>query len=164
MPGRELAVSYSPAATGVSDLIIKFREKIMQNQTMQNLLMLVGRVLLAAMMFWSGFGHLMSYASIHNYVADWSVPGFFKPILILWEVGAGLLLLTGAYTRAAAIALVVFCVLSGFLQHVHEGSDVETLELINFMKNMALSGGFLYVVAVGGGDWSLGKKYNLKWS
>ena len=136
----------------------------MQNSTMQNLLMLVGRVVLAAMMFWSGFGHLLSFASIHNYIADWSVPGFIKPILIAWEIGAGLLLLTGAWTRAAATSLVVFCVLAGFLQHVHEESDLATLELIDFMKNMALTGGFLYVIAAGGGEWSLGKKYGLKWS
>ena len=136
----------------------------MQNSMMQNLLMLVGRIVLAAMMFWSGFGHLMSYASIHNYIADWSVPGFVKPILIIWEIGAGLLLLTGAWTRAAAASLVVFCVLAGFLQHVNEDSAVSTLEMIDFMKNMALTGGFLYVIATGGGDWSLGKKYNLKWS
>ena len=133
----------------------------MQNQTMQNLLMLVGRILLAAMMFWTGYGRLMSYGSLHGYIADWSVPGFIKPILIIWEVGAAVLLLTGAYTRAAALALALFCVLSGFLVHLH---DDDILQLIDFMKNMALTGGFLYVAACGAGDWSLGKKYGLKWS
>lgn len=133
----------------------------MQNSMMQNLLMLVGRVMLAAMMFWSGYGRLMSFASIHNYVADWGVPTAFKPILVIWEIGGGLLLLTGAYTRAAAVALAVFCILSGFFVHLH---DDDVLQLIDFMKNMALTGGFLYVVATGAGDWSLGKKYGLKWS
>ena len=128
---------------------------------MQNLLMLVGRILLAAMMFWSGYGRLMSYTSFHNYVADWGVPAGFKPLLVLWEVGAGLLLLTGAYTRAAALALALFCVLSGLLVKVQGDSE---LQIIDFMKNMALTGGFLYVAAAGGGDWSLGKKFKLKWS
>ncbi len=128
---------------------------------MQNLLMLVGRVMLAAMMLWTGFGRLASYSSLHGYVADWSVPGAFKPILILWEVGAGILLILGIYTRAAALALALFCVLSGFLVHLH---DDDVLQLIDFMKNMALTGGFLYVAATGAGDWSLGKKYKLKWS
>ena|SRR5579871_6631381 len=128
---------------------------------MQNLLMLVGRVMLAAMMLWTGFGRLASYSSLHSYVADWSVPGAFKPILILWEVGAGILLILGIYTRAAALALALFCVLSGFLVHLH---DDDVLQLIDFMKNMALTGGFLYVAATGAGDWSLGKKYKLKWS
>ncbi|HEV7163904.1 MAG: DoxX family protein [Gammaproteobacteria bacterium] len=133
----------------------------MQNAMMQNLLMLVGRVMLAAMMFWSGYGRLMSYASIHNYVADWGVPHAFKPLLVIWEVGGGLLLVTGAYTRAAALALALFCILSGFFVHLH---DDDVLQLIDFMKNMALTGGFLYVAATGAGDWSLGKKYGLKWS
>jgi len=128
---------------------------------MQNLLMLVGRIMLAAMVFWTGYGRLMSYASIHNYVNDWSVPHAFKPFIILWEVGGGLLLLLGIYTRAAAAALALFCVVSGFVVHLHNGDE---LQLIDFMKNMALTGGFLYVVATGGGEWTLGKKYGLKWS
>jgi putative oxidoreductase len=131
----------------------------MQNQTIQNLTMLVGRVLLAAMMFWSGYGRLMSFASVHNYVADWGVPMWMKPILVAWEIGAGLLLLTGFHTRGAAIALAIFCVLSGFLVHLHDGDE---LQLIDFMKNMALTGGFLYVFACGAGSYSLDTRLQLK--
>ena len=133
----------------------------MHNQTTQNLTMLVGRVMLASMMFWTGYGRLMSYASIHNYVNDWGVPHEFKPLIVIWEVGAGLLLLLGAYTRPAALAAALFCVVSGFVVHLHDGDEIQ---LIDFMKNMALTGGFLYVSVCGAGDWSLGKKYKLKWS
>lgn len=128
---------------------------------MQNLLMLVGRVMLAAMMFWTGYGRILSFTSIHNYVNDWGVPHAFKPIIILWEVGAGLLLLLGIYTKPAALAAALFCVVSGFAVHLYDGGE---LQLIDFMKNMALTGGFLYVAAFGAGDWSFGKKYKLKWS
>ena len=128
---------------------------------MQNLLMLVGRVMLAAMMFWTGYGRILSFASIHNYVNDWGVPHAFKPIIILWEVGAGLLLLLGIYTKPAALAAALFCVVSGFAVHLYDGDE---LQLIDFMKNMALTGGFLYVAAFGAGDWSFGKRHNIKWS
>ncbi len=133
----------------------------MHNQTTQNLTMLVGRVMLASMMFWTGYGRLMSYTSIHNYVNDWSIPHAFKPIIILWEVGAGLLLLLGIYTKPAALAAALFCVVSGFVVHLHDGDE---LQLIDFMKNMALTGGFLYVSVVGAGDYRFAKRYNLKWS
>jgi putative oxidoreductase len=126
---------------------------------MQNLAMLVGRVLLAAMMFWSGYGRLMSFASVHNYVADWGVPMWMKPILVAWEIGAGLMLVTGFHTRSSAIALAIFCVLSGFLVHLH---DDDVLQLIDFMKNMALTGGFLYVAACGAGSYSLDARLQLK--
>jgi len=131
----------------------------MQNQTMQNLMMLIGRALLAGMMFWSGYGRLMSFASIHNYVADWGVPAWIKPILVVWEIGAGLLLLTGFHTRGAALALGLFCILSGFFVHLH---DDDVLQLIDFMKNMALTGGFLYVAACGAGSYSLDARFALK--
>jgi putative oxidoreductase len=130
-----------------------------REMTMQNLAMLMGRVLLAAMFFWTGYGRLMSLTSIHNYVADWGVPGALKPVLVAWEIGAGLLLLTGFHTRAAAVALAVFCVLSGFLVHLHDGDEIQ---LIDFMKNMALTGGFLYVAACGAGSYSLDARLKMK--
>ena len=126
---------------------------------MQNLAMLVGRVMLAAMFFWTGYGRLMSLTSIHNYVADWGVPGALKPVLVVWEIGAGLLLLAGFHTRAAAIALAIFCVLSGFLVHLHGDDEIQ---LIDFMKNMALTGGFLYVFACGAGSYSLDARLQQK--
>jgi putative oxidoreductase len=127
---------------------------------MQNFAMLIGRTLLAAMLFWSGYGRLLSYSSIHGYVADWSVPMWMKPLLIVWEVGGGLLLFAGAYTRIAAVSLALFCVLSGFLVKLH---DDDILQLIDFMKNVALTGGFLYVAACGAGGYSLDAKFKLKW-
>jgi|SRR5689334_5154612 putative oxidoreductase len=128
---------------------------------MQNLLMLVGRVLLAAMFLWSGYGRLASLSSVHNYIADWSIGGPFKPVLVFWEMAGGIALVLGVFTRPVALSLAVFCLLSCFFVHLHED---DFLQLIDFMKNMALIGGFLYVAAFGAGDWSLGKKYRLKWS
>ena len=132
---------------------------MIQNQALQNLTMLVGRVMLAAMMFWTGYGRLMSYASIHNYVNDWGVPHAFKPFIILWEVGAGLLILTGIYTKPAALAAALFCIVSGFVVHLHDGDE---LQLIDFMKNIALLGGFLYVAACGAGSYSVDARLQLK--
>ena len=126
---------------------------------LQNLAMLLGRVMLAAMFFWTGYGRLMSLTSIHNYVADWSVPGALKPVLVAWEIGGGLLVLVGFHTRKAAISLAVFCVLSAFLVHLH---DDDFVQLIDFMKNMALTGGFLYVAACGAGIYSLDTRLQLK--
>jgi putative oxidoreductase len=84
---------------------------------------------------------------------------WMKPILVAWEIGAGLMLVTGFHTRAAAVALAIFCVLSGFLVHLH---DDDVLQLIDFMKNMALTGGFLYVAACGAGSYSLDARLQLK--
>ena len=69
------------------------------------------------------------------------------------------MLLGGFHTRKAALALAIFCVLSGFLVHLH---DDDVLQLIDFMKNMALTGGFLYVVATGAGEYSLDARLRLK--
>lgn len=128
---------------------------------MQNLLMLVGRILMAAMFLWSGYGRLASLTSVHNYIGDWGVPGFIKPMLVFWEMVGGIMLALGIYTRPVAISLALFVLLSCFFVHLH---DDDILQLISFMKNMALMGGFMYVAAFGAGDWSLGKRWGLKWS
>ena len=128
---------------------------------LQNLAMLVGRVLMALMFLWSGYGRLASLTSVHNYIADWGLPTGLKPILVFWEMAGGIALILGIYTRAVAVSLAVFCLLSCFFVHLH---DDDILQLIDFMKNMALMGGFLYVAAFGAGDWSLGKRWGLKWS
>ncbi len=125
----------------------------------RNLFMLAGRLLLAAMFLWTGFGRLASVSSIHNYIDDWSVPGWVKPVLVIWELGGGFMLAAGLFTREVACSLALFCVLSGFLVKLH---DDDVLQLIDFMKNMALTGGFLYVAASGAGEWSLEKRFNLK--
>ncbi|MFI4921861.1 MAG: hypothetical protein ACHQAZ_09510, partial [Gammaproteobacteria bacterium] len=64
-------------------------------------------------------------------------------------------------TKPAALAAALFCIVSGFVVHLHDGDE---LQLIDFMKNMALTGGFLYVSVVGAGDFRFAKRYNLKWS
>jgi putative oxidoreductase len=126
---------------------------------MRNFLMLAGRLLLAAMFLWTGFGRLASVASIHNYIDDWSVPGWIKPLLVFWELAGGFMLAAGLFTREVALSLALFCVLSAMLVKLH---DDDILQLIDFMKNMALTGGFLYVAVSGAGDWSLEKRFNLK--
>lgn len=128
---------------------------------LQNLAMLVGRVLMAAMFLWSGYGRLASLSSVHAYIADWSIPVGLKPVLVFWEMTGGIALALGIFTRPVAISLAVFALLSCFFVHVHED---DILQIISFMKNMALIGGFLYVAAFGAGDWSLGKRWGLKWS
>ena len=52
----------------------------------------------------------------------------------------------------AAFVLAGFCVVSGLLFHLHPGNPGQ---MINFLKNLAMAGGFLQLWAVGGGRWSL---------
>jgi len=128
---------------------------------MRDITLLVARLLLAAIFIWSGYNKLVNYDYMQGYMVSVGLPGWSMPILILWELGGGLLLLLGAFTRPVALALAVFSVVSACIAH-RNFADVN--QLIHFMKNLGLTGGYLYVVYTGAGALSLDKKLKLKWA
>ena len=128
---------------------------------MQNIALLIGRVLMAAIFVWSGYNKLVHYDYMQGFMVSLGLPAWSMPFIIMWELGGGLALLLGVFTRPVALALAAFCVISAFVAHLH---PEDLGQMINFMKNVAMTGGFLYVWVAGGGDFSLGKKLGLKWS
>jgi len=128
---------------------------------MRDIVLLLARLLLAAIFIWSGYNKLVNYDYMQGYMVSVGLPGWSMPILILWELGGGLLLLLGAFTRPVALTLAVFSVVSACIAH-RNFADVN--QLIHFMKNLGLTGGYLYVVYTGAGALSLDKKLKLKWA
>ncbi|GAB3311188.1 hypothetical protein GCM10027564_17010 [Luteimonas notoginsengisoli] len=80
------------------------------------------------------------------------VPGALLPLVIVLELGGGLALLAGGFTRPIALALAAFSLASAALFHAHLG---DASQAIAFWKNVAMAGGFLMVVAHGAGALSL---------
>lgn len=128
---------------------------------MKDLVLLAARILMAGIFVWSGYNKLVHYDYMQGYMVSLGVPGWSMPILILWELGGGLLLLAGAFTRPVAWALAAFSVISALIAHSNFG-DVN--QFIHFMKNLAMTGGYLYVATTGAGGLSLDAKLKLKWA
>jgi putative oxidoreductase len=122
--------------------------------TVQNLLMLLGRLLLAAIFVWAGLGKLMAYEGTQAYMTGQGVPGVLLPLVILLELGGGIAIILGLFTRLTAASLAVFCVASALLFHGNFG-DQDQMQTILFLKNLAIAGGFLMLAAYGPGDISL---------
>jgi putative oxidoreductase len=80
------------------------------------------------------------------------VPGALLPLVIALEVLGGLAVIIGWKTRYAALLLSGFSLLSALVFHAN---FAEQNEMMHFMKNLALSGGFLFLVAYGGGNYAL---------
>ena len=70
----------------------------------------------------------------------------------IFETLAGLAILVGFQTRLASWALAAFCVVSGIIFHNNFGDQ---MQMIMFMKNLAIAGGFLSLAVSGAGAWSL---------
>jgi putative oxidoreductase len=113
---------------------------------MDQFLNVAGRVLLAHIFILSGYGKIAGYAGTQAYMASKGVPGEMLPLVILLELGGGLAILAGFMTRWAALALALFCVASAILFHFQPGNQAQ---MINFMKNLAMAGGFLVLAQAG---------------
>jgi putative oxidoreductase len=113
---------------------------------MDQFLNVAGRILLAHIFILSGYGKIAGYAGTQAYMASKGVPGEMLPLVILLELGGGLAILAGFMTRWAALALALFCVASGILFHFQPGNQAQ---MINFMKNLAMAGGFLVLAQAG---------------
>ncbi|HEV2110418.1 MAG TPA: DoxX family protein [Gammaproteobacteria bacterium] len=128
---------------------------------MKDSALLLGRILIAAIFIASGYSKITGYAGMAQYIASLGVPGALLPLVILWELGGGIAILLGLFTRPVALSLAVYCVLTAVLVHYH---PADQMQMINFMKNLTMTGGFIYVAATGAGAFSLDKKLKLKWA
>lgn len=113
---------------------------------MDRLLNLAARILLAHIFVVSGYGKIAGYAGTQAYMASKGMPGELLPLVILLELGGGIAIVIGFMTRWTALALAVFCVLSGLLFHFDLANQGQT---INLMKNFAMAGGFLLLAQTG---------------
>lgn len=118
----------------------------------------LGRALLAAIFILSGYGKLMMVAGIAGTLA---AKGFPQPKAFGYAVGAlelvgGLLILIGFKTRWVALVMFVFVAGTILVSHnfwTFEGAQYMA-QRTQAMKNLAIMGGFLLLVAHGGGRWS----------
>ena len=114
-------------------------------------LILIGRVVLSIIFIQAGWGKIPGYAGTAHMDAA-GVPGALLPLVILVELGGGLLVALGLFTRYAAIALAGFCVLAAWFFHYQPGDQ---MQMINFMKNLTIAGGFLVLAGAGPGALAL---------
>jgi putative oxidoreductase len=118
---------------------------------------LLSRVLMAAIFIHSGYGKAMHPSATMAMLAHYSLPmpGVAYAVSLVVEIGGGIAFLLGWKGQAAAVVLAIWCVATAFVAHYHPG---DTGQMINFMKNLCMAGGFLQVAVHGSGDFSLDRK------
>jgi putative oxidoreductase len=117
----------------------------------------LGRLLMSSLFIWDGVRQLLSPSVFAQYFASVHVP---LPNVAIWlsipiHLLAGMALLVGFKTRWAAALLAVLSVATAFGVHLPIGDQDN---MIHFYKNLVMTGGFLYVIAVGAGAVSIDGK------
>ena len=113
---------------------------------------LAARVLISAMFLIEGFTKIDHYEGVVRYMEAAGVPGILLPLVIAAEILGALAVIVGWQARWAALALAGFSILTAVFIHTDFG---DLNQKIHFMKNFAIAGGFLFLVAQGPGPWSL---------
>lgn len=114
----------------------------------------LGRLLLAILFVFSGVGKLAAPAATQAYITANGLPA---PMLAFWiavvvELGGGILLILGYRARLVALIMALFTLAAALGFHAHFG---DPNQMVHFLKNIAIVGGLLQVVAFGAGAFSL---------
>jgi putative oxidoreductase len=120
---------------------------------------LAGRILLAGIFIISGFGKIFGFGGTVAYIQSAGLPAaqLAAIVAIIVELGGGILLVMGWKARWAAAALFVFAFVASIGFHAFWASppDQAMMQQIQFMKNLAIMGGMLYIVVYGSGPLSV---------
>jgi len=113
---------------------------------------LLARIFLSALFLIEGVGKIFSKKQVVMYMEDYSVPGIlFVPAVVL-EIIFPLLLIVGYKTKLAALVMSLFTLTVAIIFHTDFSNG---MQLVFFLKDLAIAGGFLVVFVYGSNKFSL---------
>lgn len=115
----------------------------------------LSRLLLAGFWLHSGYAKTDNIAGLQGYMAKFSIPDILAWPVVALEIAAGIMILTGFFSRYASLALAVFCITAAVIFHSELG---DRIQFILFAKNFAIAGGLLMIVAHGPGPMALNQR------
>ena len=111
-----------------------------------------GRLLLSALFLIEGLGKISIQDDVIMYMEDYGVPGIlFLPALVL-EILFPLLLIVGYKTKWTAAVMALFTFTVAIIFHTDFS---ENMQLMLFLKDIAIAGGFMIIIVNGPGKISL---------
>lgn len=116
---------------------------------------LAARLLLVTMFILTGFNKISGYEGTQQYMQAMGVPGALLPLVIALEIGGGLAVAVGFGTRLVAFLLAGFTMIATLVFHSNLADQVQ---MLFFLKNLGIAGGFLLLFVHGAGPLSIDAK------
>ena len=116
---------------------------------------ILGRILLSAIFLINGIGKIFNYEGTIQYMENFDVPGYLIIPAIIVEILFPILLIIGYYTKFSALVLSLFTLALAVIFHTDFSNQ---MQLMSFLKNIAIAGGFLIIFVYGPGKYSLDHK------
>ena len=115
---------------------------------------LIARLIIGLFFLLAGVGKVADIAGTAGYIQSVGLPGFLAWPATIFEIALGLLLIVGYQTRLAALAGAAFCVFTAVFFH---NNFADQVQMIMFLKNFSIAGGFLLLFAHGPGAVAIDK-------
>ena len=119
---------------------------------MEKISQLLARIFLGHIFLLAGVSKINTYEGTQGYMDAMGVPGVLLPLVILLEIAGGLMIIVGWKSKWASMALALFTVVAAAIFH---SNFADQMQIILFMKNIAIVGGFLLLAVHGAGVYNL---------
>ena len=116
---------------------------------------ILGRLLLSAIFLINGIGKIFNYEGTIQYMENFDIPGYLIIPAITVEILFPILLILGYYTKFSALVLSLFTLALAIIFHTDFSNQ---MQLMSFLKNIAIAGGFLIIFVYGPGKYSIDHK------
>jgi putative oxidoreductase len=120
---------------------------------------LAGRVLITAIFLISGYHKIIGFSAVSGMMAKMGMPMADVLLVgaIVCEIGGGLMVLLGWNACLGALLLIIFTLPATLIFHNFWAVDPAQFQnqFNHFMKNLAIIGGLLYIMAMGSGPYSV---------
>ena len=124
-------------------------------KNMNNILDLTGRILISLIFLLSGINKIGNYEGTIIWMESSGMPGIFLIPAIILEIAAPILIMIGYKVKISAAFLSLFCIATAIIFHTDFSNQ---MQFVSFMKNIALAGGFLFLVINETKEFSLERK------
>jgi len=115
---------------------------------------LIGRILLILIFLQSGVGKIENFEGTAKYMAGYGMPlvNFFLVGAIFFELVGSITVILGYFSRFGTFLILIFLVPTTLIFHTN---FADPMQKINFMKNVSMFGGCLFLLSQGPGRLSL---------
>ena len=121
------------------------------------ILELVGRIFISLIFLLAGVGKIFNYEGTIGYMESYGIPGYLLISALFFEILFPLLVIIGYKTKFSAMILSLFAILLALIFHTDFSNQ---MQLMSFLKNFAIAGGFLIIFVRGAGKYSIDQRLN----
>ena len=122
---------------------------------MANIFDLIGRIFISLVFLLSGYNKIFNYDNTISWMEGFGIPGFLLWPAIVLEILLPIFIIIGYRTQISAIILAIFCLATALIFH---NDFANQMQIIAFLKNFGLAGGFLFIATNGPKEWAIDRK------